>query len=208
LGAYLETSDGDSALAVQRALFILLTSIADRAAYEVYSYKGRIVVCKILAEARAAHGTSPLAVNWIPNIAARIANVLASLDVPEQAVPLVLDSATAMVADISQREQGDQITTADMGIFARPKDCLQLITVHRAKGHEFDAVAVIDVHDGRFPHFTVAQIADEQKRMAQYNESRRVMYVAATRAKRLLMFFTDTSNRRNRPSPFLGEMGF
>jgi DNA helicase-2/ATP-dependent DNA helicase PcrA len=105
-----------------------------------------------------------------------------------------------------QREQGDQFTVADMGIFARPKDCLQLLTVHKAKGHEFEAVAVVDVHDGRFPHFTVASIPDERERRAQYDESRRAVYVAATRAKRLLMFFTDTSDRRNSPSPFLHEM--
>jgi len=67
---------------------------------------------------------------------------------------------------------------------------------------------VIDVHDGRFPHFSIAKIADEQEQAAQYDESRRVMYAAATRAKRLLMFFTDHSNRRNRASPFLAEMGF
>ena len=79
--------------------------------------------------------------------------------------------------------------------------------MHKAKGREFDAVAVIDAHDGRFPHFSLRDLTDPVEWQAQYDESRRVVYVATTRAKRLLMFFTDTTDYRNRPSPFLGEMG-
>jgi DNA helicase-2/ATP-dependent DNA helicase PcrA len=79
--------------------------------------------------------------------------------------------------------------------------------VHKAKGREFEAVAVIDAHDGRIPHFSISRITDEGERQAQYNESRRVVYVAATRAMRLLMFFSDRSDYRNRPTPFLEEMG-
>jgi DNA helicase-2/ATP-dependent DNA helicase PcrA len=93
------------------------------------------------------------------------------------------------------------------GIFARPKHCIQLLTVHKAKGREFEAVAVIEAHHDRFPHFSVYQIPDDAERDAQYDESRRVVYVATTRAKRILMFFSDTSNYRNRPTPFLEEMG-
>ena len=65
---------------------------------------------------------------------------------------------------------------------------------------------VIDAHDGRFPHFSIRDVADQAEYDAQYDETRRVVYVAVTRAKRLLMFFTDTSDHRNRPSPFLAEM--
>jgi DNA helicase-2/ATP-dependent DNA helicase PcrA len=93
-----------------------------------------------------------------------------------------------------------------MGIFAQPKNCIQLLTVHKAKGREFEAVAVIEAHDGRFPHFSVSKIADDAEREAQYDESRRVFYVATTRAKRLLMFFSDMADYRNRPTPFLKEM--
>jgi DNA helicase-2/ATP-dependent DNA helicase PcrA len=94
----------------------------------------------------------------------------------------------------------------DLGIFARPGDCIQLLTVHKAKGREFEAVAVIDAHDGRIPHFSISRITDEGERRAQYDESRRVVYVAATRAMRLLMFFSDRTDYRNRPTPFLAEM--
>ena len=59
---------------------------------------------------------------------------------------------------------------------------------------------------GAFPHFSIKDIADEEERQAMYDESRRVVYVAATRAKRVLIFLTDRSDWRNRPSPFLTEM--
>jgi DNA helicase-2/ATP-dependent DNA helicase PcrA len=111
-----------------------------------------------------------------------------------------------MVTDIRGREGGDTLTIEDMGIFARPKHCIQLLTVHKAKGREFEAVAVIEAHDGRFPHFSIYRLTDDAEREAQYDESRRVVYVATTRAKRILMFFSDTADHRNRPTPFLAEM--
>jgi DNA helicase II / ATP-dependent DNA helicase PcrA len=116
------------------------------------------------------------------------------------------ESAAQMVIDIRGREGGDTLTVEDLGIFARPNHCIQLLTVHKAKGREFEAVAVIEAHDGRFPHFSIYKLTDDAEREAQYDESRRVIYVATTRAKRILMFFSDTADHRNRPTPFLAEM--
>jgi DNA helicase-2/ATP-dependent DNA helicase PcrA len=116
-------------------------------------------------------------------------------------------SAAEMVEDIQGREGWNRLMIQDLGIFARPGDCIQLLTVHKAKGREFEAVAVIDAHDGRIPHFSISRITDEVERQAQYDESRRVVYVASTRAMRLLMFFSDRTDYRNRPTPFLAEMG-
>lgn len=98
-------------------------------------------------------------------------------------------------------------TVEDMSIFARPKHCIQLLTVHKAKGREFEAIAVIEAHDGHFPHIAISQMPPGAERDAQYEESRRVVYVATTRAMRILMFFSDTVHPKNRPSPFLAEMG-
>jgi DNA helicase II / ATP-dependent DNA helicase PcrA len=117
------------------------------------------------------------------------------------------ESAAQMVTDIRSRDGGDTLTIKDFGIFARPQHPIQLLTVHKAKGREFEAVAVIEAHDGRFPHFSIYKLTDDAEREAQYDESRRVVYVATTRAKRLLMFFSDTADHRNAPTPFLAEMG-
>jgi DNA helicase-2/ATP-dependent DNA helicase PcrA len=72
---------------------------------------------------------------------------------------------------------------------------VNLMTIHMAKGSEFDAVFVIGVNDGLLPH-----------QMSYHNESeieeeRRLMYVAMTRARRelYLTFY-------NLPSRFLSEI--
>jgi DNA helicase-2/ATP-dependent DNA helicase PcrA len=57
---------------------------------------------------------------------------------------------------------------------------LQLMTVHSAKGLEFDAVFVSGLEEGLFPHENSLNQADGVE------EERRLMYVALTRARRRL----------------------
>ncbi len=78
--------------------------------------------------------------------------------------------------------------------FARQSDPggVVLSTVHRVKGMEWDAVAVVAVNAGVLPHRLAA---DEE-------EERRVLHVAVTRARQALTVLADQS----RPSPFLGEL--
>lgn len=65
------------------------------------------------------------------------------------------------------------------------KDCLQLMTVHAAKGLEFDTVFVSDLNDGIFPN---ERAMSEGKRGVE--EERRLAYVAFTRARNRL-FLTE-----------------
>jgi DNA helicase-2/ATP-dependent DNA helicase PcrA len=208
IGAYLECPDCDIAIGVQRALFALLAEVEDQAPHHVFAFKGRIVVCKLLGEAAAVRETSTNAASWIIDATKCFARILLEEEmISGRGATDLRDSAAQMAADIWSRDGGNALKIEDLGIFARPAHCIQLLTVHKAKGREFDAVAVIDAHDGRFPHFSVEKVEDYNERTAQYDESRRVVYVAATRAKRVLMFFSDTTDYRNRPTPFLREMG-
>ena len=75
------------------------------------------------------------------------------------------------------------------------------MTMHKAKGREFDAVAIIDLHDGRVPDFRAINNNDFER----MEEGKRLLYVAVTRAKRFLMYVTDEEDRRSQPSRFLGE---
>ncbi|MCB1961703.1 MAG: UvrD-helicase domain-containing protein [Rhodocyclaceae bacterium] len=70
-------------------------------------------------------------------------------------------------------EAGDH--QADAG-----EDAVQLMTVHAAKGLEFDAVFLSGVEEGLFPHENSAREVDGLE------EERRLMYVAVTRARRRL----------------------
>ncbi len=85
-------------------------------------------------------------------------------------------------------------------------DAVQMMTVHSAKGLEFDAVFLTGLEEGLFPHEN--SIADAQG----LEEERRLMYVAITRArKRLYLSFAQTRmlhghTRYNLRSRFLDEL--
>ena len=85
-------------------------------------------------------------------------------------------------------------------------DAVQLMTVHSAKGLEFDAVFLTGLEDGLFPH---ENSVNEQDGL---QEERRLMYVAVTRAKQRLYISLAQSRmlhgqiRYSRPSRFLDEI--
>jgi DNA helicase II / ATP-dependent DNA helicase PcrA len=67
------------------------------------------------------------------------------------------------------------------------QDAIQLMTVHSAKGLEFDAVFITGLEEGLFPHENSASDLDGLE------EERRLMYVAITRArKRLYLSFSQS----------------
>jgi DNA helicase-2/ATP-dependent DNA helicase PcrA len=86
------------------------------------------------------------------------------------------------------------------------QDALQLMTVHSAKGLEFDAVFITGLEEKLFPHENSA------KEEGGLEEERRLMYVAITRAKkRLFLSFSQTrmlhgQTRHNVRSRFLDEL--
>ena len=83
---------------------------------------------------------------------------------------------------------------------------LVLTTIHSAKGLEFEAVFVIGLSEGRFPH--ASAVFGEQ-----WEEERRLLYVASTRAKKYLyltyprqLMTPDRQFHRVGMSPFLNEL--
>lgn len=87
-------------------------------------------------------------------------------------------------------------------------DCVQLMTVHAAKGLEFKYVYLVGCEEGVFPHFS----AKEDNSRGGLEEERRLMYVAITRAKRRLIIthcverITFGNHFRNPISSFIGEI--
>lgn len=76
---------------------------------------------------------------------------------------------------------------------------INLLTYHRAKGLEFDAVFLPRLLDGELPYRT-------KRNQADASEERRLLYVGITRARRHL-FLSWPQDARSRPSPFLTELG-
>ncbi len=86
------------------------------------------------------------------------------------------------------------------------EDCVQLMTMHSAKGLEFPLVFLCGMEDGLFPH--QRSIADP----SGLEEERRLCYVGITRAKQTL-FLTYAEQRRlhgmdnfSQPSRFIAEI--
>ncbi len=209
IGAYLESPEPEIVLSVQRALYILLTNLVPDSTVSVYDFKGRVILCEILKVARQARSKYEYAVEWVIEATRAFARVLIEAEaIGDSEADSLIESASRMAEDIASTKENENLKVEDLGIFARPKLCLQLMTIHKAKGREFDAVAIIDAHDGRIPHFSVEYISDQTEKDEQIAESLRVLYVALTRAKKVLMVFTDGSDTRNRPCRFLDQIGF
>jgi DNA helicase-2/ATP-dependent DNA helicase PcrA len=75
---------------------------------------------------------------------------------------------------------------------------VNLLTYHRAKGLEFDAVCLPHLVDGELP-FRAGRARAEPE------EERRLLYVGITRARRYL-FLSWATDGRAAPSPFLNEL--
>jgi DNA helicase-2/ATP-dependent DNA helicase PcrA len=88
----------------------------------------------------------------------------------------------------------------------KKKDGVKLMTVHAAKGLEFDVVFITGLEDGLFPH------EREESDAVDNEEERRLFYVALTRAKKKV-YTTYAISRRifgtrsvNMPSEFVTEL--
>ncbi len=116
-----------------------------------------------------------------------------SEDLEEDMTPLAAFLAHAVLE--SGETQGD---TWD--------DCVQLMTLHSAKGLEFPLVFIAGMEDGLFPHRRSVNDA------ASLEEERRLCYVGTTRAMTTL-YLTYAEQRRlhgidsfGQPSRFIGEI--
>ena len=98
----------------------------------------------------------------------------------------------SLIADISEHKTTDDVVT--------------LMTIHSAKGLEFDDVFLVGMEEGIFPHANALLEEDG------IEEERRLMYVGITRARKLL-FLTNAKRRMlygkdssNPPSRFIEEI--
>jgi DNA helicase II / ATP-dependent DNA helicase PcrA len=85
------------------------------------------------------------------------------------------------------------------------RELVTLMTLHNAKGLEYDTVFVVGCEDGAFPHMRALEEGGEE-------EERRICYVAITRAERRLYMTWARERRlfgraeRNLPSRFIDEL--
>ena len=108
---------------------------------------------------------------------------------------------------ISLEEFLDEVSlVADVEEYKNNEDAVTLMTIHLAKGLEFDNVFIVGMEESIFPHFNSFGNSE------QLEEERRLCYVALTRAKKRLWLVNASSrtiygNRTNNPaSRFINEI--
>jgi DNA helicase II / ATP-dependent DNA helicase PcrA len=96
---------------------------------------------------------------------------------------------------VSRQQRGDDL---DPGV--------RLLTIHKAQGREYRAVALVGLNDGQLPDFRATSPENQLSEL-------RTFYVAVTRPSRLLLITralwrrTRYGARRTEPSPFLSFIG-
>jgi DNA helicase-2/ATP-dependent DNA helicase PcrA len=110
---------------------------------------------------------------------------------PDSGLPEFLEQ----IALVTEQDEYDEASSS-----------VTLMTLHNAKGLEFEVVFIAGMEDGIFPHFRSMTDSDELE------EERRLAYVGITRARRRL-YLTHAWSRTlfgassyNPPSRFLGEI--
>jgi DNA helicase-2/ATP-dependent DNA helicase PcrA len=195
---YLMEPRPDAIAGIERTLFNTLLDITGRPHFDIFSYRGRVIVFRLLDHARRLHQIHMGGIAWLQAAAAAFSQVLIEEEYLTSGDKDVFAmSVEEMKADMRNNKVDlANLTIDDLGIYASPDAALKLATLHNAKGREYMAVAMIDLHEGRIPFYQARSAEDIE-------EAKRLFYVGVTRAKRFLLYVTDGSDTRNRPTRFL-----
>jgi DNA helicase-2/ATP-dependent DNA helicase PcrA len=195
---YLMEPKPDAIAGIERTLFNTLLDVTGRPYFDIFSYRGRVIVFRLLEHARQLHRVHMGGIAWLEAAAGAFSQVLIDEEyLTPDAKDVFAMSVEEMKTDMrNNRVDLANLTIDDLGIYASPDAALKLATLHNAKGREYMAVAMIDLHEGRIP-FYQARSAEELE------EAKRLFYVGITRAKRFLLYVTDSSDPRNGPTRFL-----
>ncbi|MEM9840229.1 MAG: ATP-dependent helicase [Pseudomonadota bacterium] len=202
LGACIEQGSMCDPSGVEKALFRLISEVMGQTRFDLFSYDGRRTSLTLIAEAKRLAAIHEGAVAWLEASSVAMGDILARGEwITGSAAKALEASVENMKSDMEGRVDLDNMVIADLGIFANPSRAIKLITMHTAKGREYEAVAIINANDGHIPFFAIT--GDP----AKVEEAQRLFYVGITRAKRYLLVLSDQGDRRNVPSRFIEESG-
>lgn len=204
LAARASENDQRRLLHVRREIRRLLQSVR-RGVVPDLGFAGDVSAVRLTRLAASLAATEERAAHFLLKMAEAVSLEMAQLNlVTRTEVDVIKASGAAMVADIARHETQYKIRTTtvrDLGLFAKGGECARLLTMHAAKGKEFDAVALVDVFDGHVPFYTAKPGDDVEA------EGRRLLYVALTRARKLLMVITLAEpGDKTQPSRFLASL--
>jgi len=109
------------------------------------------------------------------------------------------------VTPLEEYLQQNALRTEQDALQGEERELVTLMTLHNAKGLEYDTVFIVGMEDGAFPHMRSLEEGGEE-------EERRLCYVGITRAERRLYLTWARERRlfgraeRNLPSRFIDEI--
>ena len=204
--AYADDPKSISIYHFERELFNFIQNVTGEANFGVFDFNGRRVALRLLKEAQYLQKQYMGAVDWLNSAAKSFSEILNEEGfLPNDSLSILSESVSDIVQDMESRNDVDvpNMTTSDLGMFANPLNSIKLLTMHGAKGREFGGVAIIGLHEGLVPYHNYYNPLTQEG----LEESRRLMYVSITRARRLLVLFTEQGDDREE-SRFLAEMEF
>lgn len=203
--AYLESGNPEILHQTEKELFMIASELAGRPAFRVFSYQGMRVVHRLMRAGEMLRVSHEGASAWLGAVAPAFEEILIEEGViPAANAGCLCDSLDEMISEMTRNHINlANMELDDLGILADPRKNMKLVTMHGAKGREFEAVAIIDALDGYVPFHNYYNELTEDG----LSESRRLFYVAMTRAERALWIFSSPNRREMPPSRFLGEIG-
>ncbi|MCX7165777.1 MAG: UvrD-helicase domain-containing protein [Rhodocyclales bacterium] len=213
----------DAAKAANSSLHAAIPQVAGAGGVKLSGFAQLIVKLR-----EAAHLPLPELVDHVVELSGLRAHYQNEKEGQERLANLdeLINAAASFVAEEGQPNQDGEITGefgSDLSSFlahasleagehqaGEGDDALQLMTVHSAKGLEFNVVFISGLEDGLFPHEN--SMSETRDGKSGLEEERRLMYVAVTRARqRLYLSFAQTrmlhgQTRYNLPSRFLDEV--
>lgn len=202
LGACVNADDLLGLPGIEKAIFRLIGQALGISRFDIFTYAGRRTSLALVYEAKRLAHIQPGGMDWLTAISQSASDILVENEwLPESARDLFHQSVAEMKNDMELRGVDvENLQISDLGLFANPDKALKLITLHNAKGREFDAVALICMNEGNIPHYLARSVEE-------IDEARRLLYVGITRPRKILMLASDQSHWRNRPTRYLRECG-
>lgn len=205
--SYIEAGDSRMIRNLRREMQEIIENCESRWNPSLFTFNGDLAIARIAAMARKLRNENPAIRSFLEKFASGSATIMIDHELlAKSSRELLVDSGDSMLKDIENHGgtsgvNVDNFSVSDMGLFARGNRSIKHLTLHKAKGREFDAVAIVRAHDKLIPY------GNPGRDSAEENEGRRLMYVGMTRARKVLMIFSDNGdNRRNPPSRFLREV--
>ncbi len=192
---------------IRRRIHELIMNAEGKRENRLDLFEGDICLLEIIRLVEKLKEEAPHAIMFLRDFAEGISVLLQRRGfISSATAKLVTTSGLEIGEDICKHQRepryyAENFGIEDLGLFGSSSNSIRLLTLHRAKGREFDAVAIIGVEDGLIPYGNPHPNSNAEV------EARRLFYVGVTRARKLLMFITERNGRRS-PSRFLRELGF